>query len=137
MQTLLHIAVNDLRIFFSARGNLIGLVVLPIALTLAVGWANSGGGGPTRLLVDVVDLDQSTRSAELLTDLRAVNDTLVLCPMDNNADDICQLEGAALTQPLALERAQNEQTSGLLIIPGGYAAALGGAAVAAYLLLDR
>jgi len=125
MQTVLHIAVNDLRIFFSARGNLIGLVVLPIALTLAVGWANSGGGGgPTRLLVDVVDLDQSARSAELLTELRAVNDTLLLCPMDNDADDICQLEGTTLTQALALERAQNERTSGLLIIPGGYAVAL-------------
>lgn len=125
MQTVLHIAVNDLRIFFSARGNLIGLVVLPIALTLAVGWANSGGGGgPTRLLVDVVDLDQSARSAELLTELRAANDTLLLCPMDNDADDICQLEGTTLTQALALERAQNERTSGLLIIPGGYAVAL-------------
>lgn len=125
MRTVLEIALNDLRIFFSVRGNLIGLVVLPIALTLAVGWSNSGGGGDTpQLLVDIVDQDQSASSAALLAQLRMVNDTLVLCPTDNNDDDRCQLGGEPLTEATALDRARAETTSGLLIIPAGYADAL-------------
>ena len=102
MQTIFTIALNELRIFFRARGNLIGLIVLPIAITVAVGWANSGRSGPDYLRVDLIDLDQSARSAALLTQLRAVNPTLRLCPMDNNADDLCRLGGEPLTD--ALER---------------------------------
>ena len=125
MRTALEIALNDLRIFFSVRGNLIGLVVLPVVLTLAVGWANSGSGSDTpQLLVDIVDQDQSASAAALLAQVRAVNDTLVLCPMDNNDDDRCQLAGEPLTEAAALDRARAETTSGLLIIPAGYADAL-------------
>ncbi|MCE7986720.1 MAG: ABC transporter permease [Caldilinea sp. CFX5] len=124
MYTIITIALNDLAIFFRARGNLIGLIVLPVTLTLAVGWANSGRTGPTRLLVDVIDQDQSGQSAELLAELRVVNPALVLCPLDNTPEDICGLEGATLAEPLALERVRNEETDGLLIIPNGYAAAL-------------
>lgn len=128
MRTVFEIALNDLRIFFSARGNLVGLVVLPVILTLAVGWSNSGGGGDTsQLLVDVIDQDQSPSSADLLAQVRAVNETLLFCPLDNQDDDRCQLSGASLTEELALERARDETTSGLLIIPAGYAAALAAA----------
>lgn len=124
MPTILTIALNDLTIFFRERGNLIGLIVLPVALTLAVGWANSGSGGATYLLVDVVDLDQTALSAALLTKLRTVNETLILCPMDNTAEDRCGLAGTVLDQPLAIERAQAQSTSGALIIPQGYGAAV-------------
>lgn len=125
MRTVFEIALNDLRIFFSARGNLIGLVVLPVILTLAVGWSNSGRNGDSpQLLVDIVDQDQSASSAALLAQVRAVNETLVFCPMDNNDDDRCQLEEESFTEATALERARTETTSGLLIIPAGYADAL-------------
>lgn len=124
MQTIFTIALNDLRIFFRARGNLIGLIVLPIAITMAVGWANSGRGGPDYLRVDLIDRDQSARSAELLTQLRLVNPALRLCPMDNDADDLCRLDGEPLTEALALERARNEWSDGLLIIPTGYGTAI-------------
>lgn len=125
MRTIFTIAQNDLTIFFRDRGNWIGLVVLPIALTMAVGWANSGRDDTEpRLLVDVIDQDQSTLTADLLTELRTTNDTLVLCPMDNTSDDLCGLEGAPLTETSGLERARTGQTSGLLIIPQGYATAV-------------
>jgi ABC-2 type transport system permease protein len=124
MQTIFTIALNDLTIFFRARGNLIGLIVLPLAITVAVGWANSGRSGPDILRVDVIDLDQSAQATALLTQLRAINPALRLCPMDNNADDLCRLDGAPLTEPLALERVRNEWVDGLLIIPNGYGAAI-------------
>jgi ABC-2 type transport system permease protein len=124
MQTIFTIALNDLTIFFRARGNLIGLIVLPLAITVAVGWANSGRSGPSVLRVDIIDLDQSAQATALLTQLRAINPALRLCPMDNNADDLCRLDGAPLTEPLALERVRNEWVDGLLIIPNGYGAAI-------------
>jgi hypothetical protein len=124
MRTIFTIALNDLTIFFRARGNLIGLIVLPLAITVAVGWANSGRGGPSVLRADVIDLDQSAQSTDLLTQLRAVNPALRLCPMDNDADDLCRLDGAPLTEILALERVRNEWVDGLLIIPSGYGAAI-------------
>lgn len=124
MRTIFTIALNDLTIFFRAPGNLIGLIVLPLAITVAVGWANSGRGGPSVLRVDIIDQDQSAQSAALLTGLRAVNPALRLCPMDNDADDLCRLDDAPLTETLALERVRNEWVDGLLIIPSGYGTAL-------------
>ena len=127
MRIILNIALNDLTIFFRDRGNLIGLVILPVALTMAVGWANSSNSsGPTSLLVDVIDHDQSPRSAELLEQLRLANETLVFCPQDNDAADRCGLESLPLDQARALARAQDENTSGLLVIPAGYGAAVTG-----------
>jgi len=125
MRIILNIALNDLTIFFRDRGNLIGLVILPVALTLAVGWANRGGNnGPTYLLVDVIDRDQSPLSLELLDQLRLANETLVLCPQDNDGDDRCGLGDVPLDQALGIERAQGENTGGLLIIPAGYGVAV-------------
>ncbi len=128
MRTILIIALNDLSIFFRQRGNLIGLLVIPVLLTTAVGWANSSNRGsePTYLRVDVIDQDQTAASADLLAQLRLTDDTLVLCPQDNDAADRCDLDNGPLTQPLAMERAQAETTGGLLIIPAGYGAAVTG-----------
>ncbi len=127
MRIILSIALNDLTIFFRDRGNLIGLVILPVALTLAVGWANSGrNNGPIFLRVDVIDHDQSSLSVELLDQLRLANETLLLCPYDNDAEDRCGLENRPLDEALGIERAQEENTSGLLIIPAGYGAAVTG-----------
>lgn len=126
MKYVLTIALNDLRIFFSKPANLVGLVVLPLAFTLVLGWASSGGSsGPTRVRIDVVDQEQSAQSAALLEQLRAANDTLLLCPMDNDADDYCRLDDELLTLERALSRAQEERTQALLVIPDGYAEALG------------
>ena len=126
MKSILTIALNDLRIFFAERGNLFGLLVLPIAFTLVLGWAFSSDDGSesTRVRIDLIDQDGSEASDALLSELRAANDTLVLCPMDNDADDYCRLEGEPLTLERALERAQEERTQALIVIPAGYADAL-------------
>ncbi|MCB0083560.1 MAG: ABC transporter permease, partial [Caldilineaceae bacterium] len=125
MKKTLTIAWTDLQIFFRRRGNLLSIFVLPVAFTLVLGYSFSGGsGGPTRLRVDVLDEDQSARSAQFLDELRAANEALVLCPLDNNDEDFCGLEGSNLTRELGITRAENEETSGFLVIPAGYATAL-------------
>ena len=129
MRSILTIVLNDLNIFFSQRGNLVGLLVIPVLLTLVIGWSLGrigGGGGPTRLRVDIIDLDQTELSANLIDDLRASNDALVLCPLDNDADDFCRLGEGPLQLERAVERARSGRTSALIVIPAGYAAALEG-----------
>ncbi|MEZ4863808.1 MAG: ABC transporter permease [Caldilineaceae bacterium] len=123
MNAVITIALNTLRVFFASRGNLIGLVLLPIALTVLIGW-DFGGGGPTRLRVDLLDLDQSALSAQLLADLHEANATLVFCPQENDTEDFCQLEGAVLDRELGIARAQREITDALVVIPTGYGAAI-------------
>ncbi|MDE0070260.1 MAG: ABC transporter permease [Caldilineaceae bacterium] len=126
MRPILTIVLNDLRIFFSQRGNLVGLLVIPVLLTVVIGWSLGQfvGGGEPRLRVDLIDLDGSGLSARLIDELRATNDALVLCPLDNDADDNCRLEGEALDLERAVERARRGRTEALIVIPAGYAAAL-------------
>ena len=128
MRPTLTIILNDLNIFFSQRGNLVGLLVIPVLLTIVIGWSlgRIGGDGPTRLRVDLIDLDQTEMSAQLIEELRAANDALVLCPLDNDADDFCSLEKEPLQLERAIERARADRTSALIVIPAGYAAALEG-----------
>lgn len=122
MQKILTIARTDLRIFLSQRGNLLGIFVLPVIFTLVLGYSFGGGGSaPTQPLVDLLDLDQSTLSAQFVAALRAADQSLLLCPLDNDAEDRCQLDGATWDQALGMERARQEQTSGFLVIPAGYA----------------
>ncbi|MXX27414.1 MAG: ABC transporter permease [Caldilineaceae bacterium SB0668_bin_21] len=126
MRSILTIILNDLRIFFSQRGNLPGLLVIPVLLTLVVGWSigQIGGRGPTRLRVDLIDLDRSDMSAQMIEDLRAANDAFVLCPLDNDEEDFCRLAEEPLQLERAIERARSGRTSALIVIPAGYADAL-------------
>jgi len=125
MNAIFTIALNDLRIFFAQRGNLIGLVVLPVLFTLVLGWAFGGNDDdPQRLRVDVIDRDQTDASARFLHQLRAANDALVLCPYDNDAADFCSLEDEPLDHTRALQRVRSAESAALLVIPAGYADAL-------------
>ncbi|MCB0183350.1 MAG: ABC transporter permease, partial [Caldilineaceae bacterium] len=120
MRNILTIARTDLQIFFRQRGNLLGIFVLPVVFTLVLGYSFRGGSGPTQLRIDVLDEDQSALSQQFLDALRAVDASFVLCPMDNDDEDICRLEGATLDRALGIERARDEWTSGFLVIPMGY-----------------
>lgn len=126
MNAIRTIVQNDLKIYFSQMGNLIGLILLPIVFTLVLGWAFGGGGneGPARVRVDVLDEDGTAASAALLAQLRTTNELLTLCPMDNDTDDFCRMGKEILTVELGKARAQDEQTDGFLLIPAGYAQAI-------------
>lgn len=125
MRTVLDIALNDLRIIFKDRSIWLNLVLIPLVISYVVGFANGAGNtgsAPTaaRLVVDVLDADNGVLAQQFLTDLRAANTNLVLCPMDNDADDICRLDGAALDEALAQQRVQRQTILALIEIPAGF-----------------
>lgn len=121
MRKTLEIALNDLRLIFMDRSIWINLVLIPIALSFALSLASSGGETEMRLPVDVIDLDGSDLSAQFLTSLRSANPNLLLCPMDNTADDVCGLEDAALDDALATERLENQTSLAFIQLPAGFA----------------
>lgn len=121
MRKILDIAINDLRVFFREPGVLVGLVVIPLIMTFAIGYGlGQGGNGPQQVRVDVIDHDNSARSQQFLTEVRAINNTLVLCPMDDR-DGICQLgDDPALDTTRAVERLASNTALALIEIPEGF-----------------
>jgi len=124
MRKVLTIAQTDLRIFFSQRGNLIGIFILPVVFALVLGYSFSDESGPSHIRIDLLDEDQSVLSTTFADALHAANAALLLCPLENDADDVCQLDGASLDRSLGIERARRERTAGFLVIPVGYGASL-------------
>ncbi|MFN8372386.1 MAG: ABC transporter permease [Anaerolineae bacterium] len=129
MRKLLTITLNDLRVIFADRGVWINLVLIPAALVFIIGLANGGfasSGDAPRLRVDVIDYDNSALSQQFLTNLRAVNTTLVLCPMDNDDADFCGLrEGdtqLTLDEERARQRLLDTTSLALLILPANFEA---------------
>jgi ABC-2 type transport system permease protein len=138
MRILLEIALNDLRLFLTNRGNLIGLLVIPIVMTLVIGIFTSGDGGPTQLLVDVIDHDESDLSEQFVDTLRSVNDSLVLCPMDNTEEDVCELsEVGALDRDGGIARVGDSVTQGLVEIEKGFGEGVRASEMAAVLFWTR
>jgi ABC-2 type transport system permease protein len=126
MRTIWNIALNNIRIFFQDRGNLISLLVIPIVFTFVIGGA-FGNGGPTRVLVDVLDRDNSAVSAQFLQHIREANSSLVLCPMDDK-DNSCGLDGKPLDEMASQQRLIDKVALAQIEIPAGFekAATTGG-----------
>ncbi|RMF79049.1 MAG: ABC transporter permease, partial [Chloroflexi bacterium] len=124
MRPALNIMRLQLMIFFAQRGNLIGLIVIPVAFTIAIGFAGGGFGDSEddAILIDVIDRDESALSAQFLTDLREANPRFVLCPFDNDADDICDLGDTALDETTATERLKDETALAFIEIPADFEA---------------
>jgi ABC-type multidrug transport system permease subunit len=121
MRKVFDIAITDLRLFFSSRGNLVGLLLLPIAMTAVVGVALSGGSGPSSVQIDVVDHDQSELSNQFLDAIRSANSSLVLCPIDNDEEDICEFDDElSLDIAQAVERLEESTTFAVIEIPAGF-----------------
>ncbi len=123
MRNILTITLNDLRVFFADMGNVAGLVVLPVVLTLILGIATGGGGDNTvRLRVDFLDLDNTPESAQVLESLRNTNASLYFCPVDDGEETNCRLEDdETLTLELAQQRVRDGISEALIVIPAGYA----------------
>ncbi|MGD8602981.1 MAG: ABC transporter permease [Anaerolineales bacterium] len=75
MKKILAIAWKDTRIRFQSPGELLYFFILPVVFTFLLGTVFSGTGADDRLHLPVVDLDQSSASAELI-DWLAHSDSL-------------------------------------------------------------
>ena len=124
MRKVLQLSWHDLRIFLSNRGNLVSLLVVPIVMTLVVGVFTSGDGGePASIRVDVLDRDNSLLSMQLVESLRQANSSLLLCPVDNDVEDRCQIgQERQFDRERAVTRVEEGTTQGAIVIPEGFAA---------------
>ncbi len=127
MRKLLEITRHDIRIFLTDRGNLVGLLFTPILMTLIIGFVSGGNftRGPSRIRVDVVDLDQSELSAQFISALRAANATLILCPMDSTDSENCRVNNGTFFEEGEIEERLLEGTTLAAVeIPSGFEHAL-------------
>ena len=123
MRTILDIAINDLRIFFSNLSNLIWLVGIPVGMTIVLGVAIPSDDGPSLVPVDVINHDQGPASELFIQSLRHANPNLLLCPMDNTTDDPCHMnEAKTLDAAQSLVRLEGTDTLALIEIPDDFSA---------------
>lgn len=117
------IARLDLLIFLRSRSNVIQLVLVPVVLTLVLGFALGGRAEGTAMLrLDLLDEDDSPPSRELAAALMAQGPGLLLCPA---AGDVCAPdESDGKDADAALARLRQGESDGLLRIPASYGARL-------------
>ncbi|MBZ0283794.1 MAG: ABC transporter permease [Anaerolineae bacterium] len=122
MRKILDIALNDLKIVLKDPGAWFGMFGIPIVMAWVLGIGLGGSGnGPTRVRVDVIDSDNSELSMLFMQNLREANSTLTLCPMDNNAEDFCNLgDDPVLTEERSVNRLSNNAALALIQIPAGF-----------------
>ncbi len=122
MRNIYEIALNDLRIFFSERGNIISLTLVPIFMSVALGIAFGGsfGGGdsgssePFRFPVDIIDNDNSETSKTFIDNL-SQSDNLFLCPMSENCDITNDI-----TVEETIERLEVDDVIAAIVIPENF-----------------
>jgi ABC-2 type transport system permease protein len=126
MQKVLDLLRNDLRLFLLDRGNWISLLIF-VAMTFVIAYVAGGfGGGPSRVPVDVLDLDRTELSDQFIQAIREANSALALCPADageviDEDQDFCQLDRAtAFTREWALARVEDEISLAAVEIPAGF-----------------
>lgn len=130
MRTVWEIALNDLRMIFREKDIWINILILPLVIAFFVGFANGAGAQPGTapdapdILLDVIDNDSSTLSAQFLDAVRVANVNFVLCPADNDDTDRCQLDGATFDAALAESRLRDQVALALIELPAGFGASL-------------
>ena len=136
---MLNISEVDLRIFFKSRGNLIGLVVIPVVMTLVVGifTAQRIDEAP-HFTIDVIDSDESEISAQFVQAMRETGDSIHFCPMDQDVKNTCELEDdQQLDRELVASRVKDGTTEAAIIVPPDFAAHIGQNEPVSIILLVR
>ncbi len=125
MKTIWNIAYLHLFIALQDRSTYVQSILVPIILMVVLALANSEDSIQTaRLLVDVVDQDQSALSVEFIQTLQTSanqTDTVIICiyGASNNPDD-CELSTSDRFEQAGMERLEDLTTSAALIIPTGF-----------------
>lgn len=122
MRNIYHIAINGLRVFFAERGNLIGLTVLPIFISVALGIATGNDPGPGFIRIDVIDNNQTEATEQFVQALSdAYGDTVVICPQQQAADNRCRLDtDGELTLDDALQRIDDGVVRAVIELPADF-----------------
>jgi ABC-type multidrug transport system permease subunit len=126
MRIIFAIIRQDLRVFLTQRSNLPGLLLTPAVMTVIIALVTGGAfGGVAIRRLDVIDQDGTQASSQFLVAIRQANPGLTLCPVDNTANDVCNLgNSTSLSESQALERVANSTSLALLEIPAGFGASL-------------
>lgn len=121
MTKLFAITLHDLRNLFRGRGIWINLVLVPIGITAFLGFATGGFGGgntsETKTLIDVIDLDQTNFSADVIHTLEQ-DERLQVCTATTTVE-ACRLSIDGLSEEISAERVANGAVQALLLIPKG------------------
>lgn len=101
MNQVLRIALNDLRATFSQRGVFASLLLVPIAITIVLGFATQSGT-PSVYVIDVINRDTGRYSAQMIDQLRTEGrDRFVICllnaPTTAVQPDQCSIEAGKVT----------------------------------------
>ena len=126
MHKMWVVARNDLQLRLQDKQNWLLLLALPVLIIYLTGLGAQKVAQliPTTVRIDVLDGDGSAVSEALIAAMAEANDSLLICPADNDPADGCGLAGASLSPTLARERLADQMTFGLLTIPEGFAEAL-------------
>lgn len=124
MRAIWTIAWWDLRIFLGERSNLLQLTLVPVILTLVLGFAlgGRGEGGSPEIRLDVLDEDGSSRSQQLVETLLTQGPPLRVCPAASDSCEWDDIERPDLEA--AIGRVRSGGADALLQIPAGYGAQL-------------
>ncbi|MCL4879372.1 MAG: ABC transporter permease [Anaerolineae bacterium] len=125
MNTIINIARLHITLQLQNRSTYLQSFIVPIAMMFILGIAISGQSPVLHL--DIVDEDQTERSAEFIQAIRdAEGDTLVevcLYGSEKNAES-CDLEDDAAYEKVGEDRIKEGSTTAILMIPVGFGAAL-------------
>jgi ABC-2 type transport system permease protein len=92
-------------------------------MVIILGVAIPSSDGPNLVPVDVIDHDQGPASGLFIQSLRQANPNLLLCPMDNTADDPCDMnEAETIDAALSMIRLEEADTLALIEIPDDFTA---------------
>lgn len=110
MQKLLAIGFTDLRLFLSDRANLVGLLLIPTVLTIALGFVGGGTGSRT-IDIAIVDEDVTAQSEQFMQDMADIGESFDITLVNNTEDE-------------ARQRLVNGNFDALLLIPQGFGVAV-------------
>ena len=120
------VARNDLSMGLRSAQFWVLMLGLPVVTIYHVGLAAQGIARtvPDRLVVDIVDQDQSAASRALVSALADANETLLVCSSGEGASSGCGLAGEALSTDSARQRLVQEIAIATITIPRGFASTL-------------
>ncbi len=123
MTTILNIMRLHITLQLQNKSTYLQSFVVPILMMFILGLAI--GDPDTVLYLDVMDEDNSERSAELIEEIRGGDTAVEIClyGSDKNPEG-CNLDPNADVTDVGADRIKESDTTAILIIPAGFGAAL-------------